>query len=498
MIVIKFRRRPTIRQAQIDDFRGNGKIEEYDMNVPRDYRTARKKFKAWLSVHPYTYHVPVAAQSGRGRQTSLLEYMPHKELPQLPRPRYLGRFRGIPQATFGEWASGTIVEREWDMFQAFPTFTGFFNHLFELNDLSYFDDVQAGLEGQGVSFKGIFAHDVVAFELLRRQLGFRDFTGIEKVARFVGGNPLAGVLRDPDFFPTAAKISYVMNRLPGASLVGFLHQLVGEGIELGVIVPRILIWDGQFIRSNSNNNRNPNTGKYTDEEAGFSRHVGKRLGVGYDPGILYGYCGPDRRLPVHFEMFPGNRNDKPAFRATVDAFLKLGIGSWKLVIADTGAYCQESLEFCARRGIYPLVRARKGLVEFPSRELKDGYWFNTDWIPEGWTDADVLEAYAWRPSIESGNAEHNTYYGGQRLNTRGIEAATRARALDYILDWLRALAARKLGRPDLTCKWSAYSSAREYVHHTMWGNAAQEAGYQTLPIPARERPTKPASRWTPA
>lgn len=121
--------------------------------------------------------------------------------------------------------------------------------------------------------------------------------------------------------------------------------------------------------------------------------------------------------------------------------------------------------------------------------MKEGYWFNTDWIPAGWSDADVLEAYAWRPAIESGNSERITFTGGSRLNTRSIENATRARALDYILDWLRALSARKLGRPDLICKWTAFSAAREYIHYTMWGNAATDSGYQVLQFSNTERPT---------
>ncbi len=490
MIVIKFKRKSIIRQAQVDDFLGERKVEEYDMNVPRDYRAARKRFKAWLPVRPYTARAQPASCLAGKMQRTILDFMPKWELPPLPRMPYFGRFRGIPRCSYEDHAGGTIRPLEWDMLQAFPTFTGFFNHLFELNDLSFFDDIQGALEAQGEDFRGTFLHDVVAFELLRRQLGFRDYTGIEKVARFVANNPLAGILRDPDFFPRAAGISRALTLVPAARFMDFFHQLVREGLALGVIVSRVLIWDGQFIRSNCNNNANKAKGAYNDPDAGFARHVGKRLGVGYQPGILYAYCGPDRRLPVHFTNFPGNRNDNPALRTTVEEFLALKVGTWKALLSDAGAGSLKTLKFCAARGLWPFIRVRKDLKTLPARELKEGYWFNPDYIPPGWSDADFLQAYAWRPAIESGNSEHNTFYCGQRMNTRGNENAIKDRALDYILDWLKALAATKLNRPDLLCKWTAFSAARDYLHHTTWENVARRSGYPSLLPPPARSPTK--------
>jgi len=55
--------------------------------------------------------------------------------------------------------------------------------------------------------------------------------------------------------------------------------------------------------------------------------VGKKLGVGYALGILYSFNGYGRRFPVHFTMFPANRNDNPAFRATLGEFLPLKVGN---------------------------------------------------------------------------------------------------------------------------------------------------------------------------
>ncbi|HMF32596.1 MAG TPA: transposase [Candidatus Lokiarchaeia archaeon] len=486
MIRIYYKRKPPIFQAQYEDFLGQGKVESYDMSIPRDYRTARKKFARWLPVEKRARRAQAAAPGVPASQRTILDFLPARELPPLPRMPYFGRFRSIPKQTYQDFAEGVVSPVEWDLLQTFPTFDGFFNHLFEFNDLTFFDNAQAALEEGGADFRGAFLHDVVAFELLRRQLGFRDFTGIQKVAQFVGGNPLVGVLRAPAYFPSAARISFTLKQVPAAYFMDYFHQLVREGLDAGIIAGRVLIWDGQFIRSNSRNNARKDTGIYTDPDAGYARHIGKKLGVGYQPGILYDYSGPARRLPVHFTMFPGNRNDNPAFRETVAEFVGLGIGmKYKAILSDAGAYSEKSLHFCTSPevGLWPFLRAKKNLQNQPTRELKAGYWFNTDYIPPGWPDEDFLAVYAWRPAIESGNAEHNTFYGGQRMNTRGMENAIKTRALDYILDWLKALAAYKLGRPDLTCKWLAFSRAREYHSHLMWSDEAKRSGYTPLPFP---------------
>jgi hypothetical protein len=105
------------------------------------------------------------------------------------------------------------------------TFTGFFNHMFNLNDFCNLDAFQETLENEGISFKHIAIHDVIAFELLRLQLGFQDYTGLEKVYYFIGGNPLHAILRDKLFFPAAADVSHVMTRIPSKMLKEFYHDL---------------------------------------------------------------------------------------------------------------------------------------------------------------------------------------------------------------------------------------------------------------------------------
>ncbi|UYP44606.1 hypothetical protein NEF87_005081 [Candidatus Lokiarchaeum ossiferum] len=298
---------------------------------------------------------------------------------------------------------------------------------------------------------------------------------------FIGDNPLKGILHDSYYFPSADDISYIMNRIPLSRVMDYFHNLVREAIDLRIIIPRIMIFDGQFVRTNCNNNKNSKTTKYNDSDAGYYRHSGKKLGVGFVHWTLYAYCGSWKRaLPIHFETFPGNMNDKPASRKTFTAFNNLKIGEWKMVMGDTGTYCKKSLEFYQDRGIFPLLRAPKHLKTHPTRELKKGFWFNSDYFPPGWTEQDILLMYAQRPLVEAGQSANPTFYNQKRLNTRGLNMAHLHRTLTYILDLMRAITAYKLGRTDLLTKLSAFSTGREFKTNSMWIKLARDSGFCQL------------------
>ncbi len=257
-----------------------------------------------------------------------------------------------------------------------------------------------------------------------------------------------------------------------------------------IIDPRILLWDGQFVRSNCNNNfkdeQAKKAKKYNDPDAGYGRHNGIKKGVGYTTSNLFAYCGSwTRVLPVYFEMFSANKNENPIFRETLGNFLKTPIGKdWMLVILDTGGYSERSLQFCQEKRVFPLIRAKKGLINQPTREMKKGFYFNTKYIPKEWSDADILKTYAIRPAIEAGQSANNTFYNSQRLNTRGKAMAMINRGLTNILSLVRAITAVKLGRVDLMSKLSAFSSTREHIDIHSWVKMAHHSSFRPLLLPS--------------
>ena len=473
MIIISYRLKASIYQTQLTDFTGTKSIEMYDMNVPKDYRVARKKFR-WIPIHP-----------NRGKQANQTKFkMPKSQrtisdfinwIPKL-KNKYLYRFPRVKIPRFEDFGSRVISKKEWDMHRYLKGFNGYFENLFEFNDFYYFDDLQERLEKEGVSFKNMFLKDIIAYELLRLNLGFKNYTGIERMGRFTGEPPLCSITHDPTFFPKATDLSFVLTKIPANEIFNYFQLLVKECVDHGIIVPRILIWDGQFIRSNCKNNREKGKTTYNDIEAGYCRHIGIQKGVGYDPGILYAHCF-NRWFPVYFKMFPGNRNDTVAFRKTLDEFFIISNYQWQVVIADSGPYCLQNMTYTQLKGLLPIIRARKHLKTHPIRELKKGFYFNTNYIPEGWTDDYFLKIYSFRPMIEQGNSYNNTYYNAFRMNTRGIEAAIKLRSSIYILELLKALTAYKLGRPDLIMKPSAFESSRYFNFRKMLPYLAVDSGF---------------------
>ena len=473
MIIILYKIKPSIYQTQLTDFIGRKTVEKYDMIVPRDYREARKKFR-WIPIHPtWGKHIKktrnLLSKSQRTIQ-DFIEWVPKKQ------EHYIYRFPRVKIPCFDDYGLHTISKMEWDMHRYLKGFDGFFENLFEFNDFTYFQEVQGVLEDEGVSFKNMFIEDVIAYELLRINLGFKNYKGIEKMGRFMRYPPLFGITHDYEFFPNAADLSYALTRIPSEALFNFFQLLVKECVDCEIIVPRILIWDGQFIRSNCNNNKEKGSLFYKDPDAGYCRHNGVKKGVGYDPGILYAYCF-DRWFPIYFKMFAGNRNDIHAFRETMTGFFQTTSYEWQIVIADSGPYSLQNMKNMQHQGLVPVIRARKHLKTHPIRQLKKSFYFNTDFIPEGWSDELFLKIYSFRPMIEQGNSYNNTYYNASRMNTRGMGSAIKHRSLIYILELLKALTAYKLGRPDLIMKPTAFENSRYFNFKLMLPLMARDSGF---------------------
>ena len=480
MIRILYKIKANIYQTQLTDFIYGMTVEIYEMWVSKDRNFVKKNFK-WVFMRHYNRQ----NDSEESTEPALIQLKLTRFIKWVPKLKgyYLYRFPRVKTTRFEDHAEGIISKKEWDMFRYLQGFKGYFEYLFYFNDFSFFDDLQERLEAGGVSFKKMFIRDIFAYELFRVNQGLKDFTGLERMGRFLSAPPLFDVTSEPTFFPTSADVSYVMKRIPAEELFKFFQILVRECIDLGIIVPRILIWDGQFIRSNCNNNKNKDKGAYNDPDAGYCRHNGTKKGVGYDPGILYAYCF-DRWFPIYFKMFPGNRNDTRAFRETLREFLDVSKENWIITISDSGGYCLKNMEFIRFKGLVPVIRARKNIKNQPVKELKKGFYFNTAFIPKDWSIELFLKIYGFRPMIEQGNSANNTYYNASRMNTRGIEAAIKQRVIIYILELLKALTAYKVGRSDLMMMPTAFEASKYFGAQFAKPLFAEKSGFLIFKNPA--------------
>jgi len=471
MIKFRYKRKPSIFQKQIDDFNGNELIEDYDMSNSTDYNRARKKHpKLFVKKHEKKKKT-IKHPKSQKKIIDFIEWVPNL------RDKYLYRFPKVKIMRYEEFAEEIISKKEWDLLRPLYNYQGSFENLFEFNDFSFFDDLQERLEAGGISCKGMFIKDLFAYELLRINFGCENYSVFERICHFMAVPPLFKITIDPCFLPSAADLSHVLNKIPSEALFDYFQCLVQECMDYGIIVPRILIWDGQFIRSNCSNNKEKDKEIYNDPDAGYCRHNGVKKGVGYDPGILYAYMF-DRWFPVYFKMFPGNRSDHVAFKETAREFLNCTPYKWWLIISDSGSYAEKILEEFRFKGMVPIIRARKNIKNQPVKELKKGYYFNTDFIPPDWSEEFFLKIYSFRPMIEEGNSFNNTFYNGSRMNTRGKEAATKLRAIIYILVLLKALTAYKIGRPDLIMTPTAFMTSKYLNFQLLLPILAEKAGFQ--------------------
>ena len=79
-------------------------------------------------------------------QTRLAHFIYGNIAHNLPKRNNFMRFRNVGQTTSDDYAKGILPQSEWDMHHTLPKFSRYFNNVFEMNDLSYFDKIQDELE----------------------------------------------------------------------------------------------------------------------------------------------------------------------------------------------------------------------------------------------------------------------------------------------------------------------------------------------------------------
>ena len=112
MIIILYRKKPSIFQTQLNDYIGARTIEKYDMNVPKDYRIARKRFH-WIPILPNRgKQAKQPRHAISASQTKMSDFMGWK--PKL-KGKYLYRFPRISVPRYEEFGMKVISRKEWDM-----------------------------------------------------------------------------------------------------------------------------------------------------------------------------------------------------------------------------------------------------------------------------------------------------------------------------------------------------------------------------------------------
>lgn len=453
------------------------KIEKrvFVMSVAKDYRIAMKLLTS----------VPRLKKKKRGRTKDItklfykIDYSVKKGELTTISPRYLRRFRNVAVLPESEISYEGIRPVEKLMLKALPGFTGFFEHVIICNNFAFFDDLQEELETKGISFKKRFLHDIIIFELSRIHIGIDNYTSYMNAIKYFQANYLKTVLHDPNYFPDVSIVSYAFRSVPLDALKQFFFELLEETYEFRIAKNRILIWDGQFVHSNSSDQFNKKKGSYNDPDAGFCKHNTKIYGVGYKVSTIYAYCG-NRSVPIYCELFPGNTDEYTVFKETFKHFFTLGYEKPVLILADAGPYSIEILQWLFEMGIIPLINSKKSIKNQNIVKLTEYFYVNMDFIPSTWTKEELILLMNIRSEIERQFSHVTVVYHARRANISGLEMVSRHRYLILILDLLKINTAYKLGRPDLIGKTRIFTMTKGVDFYSTFPELAQKEGFQTL------------------
>jgi hypothetical protein len=237
---------------QLMDYLFGVKKRVFIMSVPKDYRTATKLLTS----------VPRKQTQRRGRKRDIgklfqkIDHFAKKEDLTSIKPTYLRRFRGVAIVPESEITYEGISKVEKLMLKSLSGFRGFFEHVIHCNKFSFFDDVQGDLESKGFSFRNRFLHDIIIFELSRIHIGIDTYTAYLNAIRYFQADYLKSVLHDPNYFPDLSIVSHALRTIPLDALKHFFFDLLEETYDFNIAKNRILIWDGQFVHSNSSDQFN--------------------------------------------------------------------------------------------------------------------------------------------------------------------------------------------------------------------------------------------------
>jgi len=474
MFVFLYARSRRIKQFQVEDFGGKIKKKYFHMNDPRQYRKAQKILKPMLP--PKRPRRPGRKRQPRDR--SLWEWFYRTTLPQWKVGSLL-RFRhATPPLPLP--AEAVLTPRELASYQDLPEFDGFFDDIIRLNDFDFFDRAETWLAAQGVRLGAPFARDLFTYELARIQTGHRSYEGFVRNLFFFSPACLSPLLRAPQFVPSRQDFARFFRALPAGILEWYFYALLEELEEKRLVSYRVLLWDSQFVHSNSSDYKDKETGTYSDPEAGLCVHDNKFLGVGYKVSTLYAYCG-ERVVPVFSTAFPGNEAECDCFRATLEGYFAAGLPIPVVVIADSGGYSEANLEYVAGREVIPLVNARANITSQPVKKFGEHHYFNVKYLPACWSDDDVRKLYAVRTAIERCFSRVVVVYNAKRLSIRGLAGVMKHRWVILILDLLKILTSYKVGRVSLFQRPTAFARTREGFPSALLRHLYAAEGYKLLP-----------------
>ncbi|MEX2756851.1 MAG: hypothetical protein Q6365_015720 [Candidatus Sigynarchaeota archaeon] len=472
--ILKFDRLP-----QLDDFSGEIVYKIVDMTTAQD--------RTWLhSTNAYYLVVKKRRTKGQKsmpspsstcRQLSLLDFRPTKVPKRFQMPRHF-KINVVSKDAF---VKDTIPDLEYFYYKTFKSCRGTFHYLVSLNDFSVFDKFQ--LENPAVQRAcGRFSlADLVKIRLFMYKLGFKNYEHFYRAVSYMPFLPRELDLETIErvkHMPHVSTLERALHVAGSRPVMRFFYQLLQESVTYRLVDFKVLMIDGTFIHANCSNSANQATGKYSDPDAGYRRHRGKRFGAGYLADCVSSHQGT-YALPVHFRVYPGHVNEAGIFSATYKSIPLWIKGGCKILLGDKGKYSMDNCTLVHDDGIVPIIDAPPNIVKHHLVDTPRKHRFNTDYIPPAWIP-ELDRIYALRGLHEASFSQDSLVYPGKRLNGYTIDIATQHFAFLKCLDHLTMLTAYKTGRPDLAWSSTAFTAPAINLSMDFLEQEAEASGYSLL------------------
>jgi len=471
---LKFNKLP-----QLEDFIGKIVYKIVDMTMSHDRAWLNSTNAYYLVVKKRQKHARKIALSPtiKHRQLTLYEFLPVEKPVKFRMPHHFK----INVIDKGAFVKDSISDLEYLYYTTFKSCRGNFYYMATLNDFSLFDKFQLDNPLVQRACGQYSLADLVKVRLFMLKLGFRNY---EQFYRAMGYMPflpreldLETIDRIKDM-PHVSTLEHALNVAGSKPVLMFFNQLLEENTTFKLVDFKILMMDSTFFHANCNNNVDKETGKYSDPDAGYRRHCGKKFGAGYLADCVSSHQGT-YVLPVHFRVYPGQVNEAGIFAKTYSSIPAWIKRSCQIFIGDKGKYSIDNCRLVQDDGIVPIIDAPPNIVKHDLVDTPREHRFNTDFIPPGWI-SELDRIYALRGLHEASFSQDSLVYPGKRLNGYTLDIATQHFAFLKCLDHLTALTAYKTGRPDLAWSSTAFTAPEVHLSMGFWENEADASGYSLL------------------
>ncbi len=471
MYILRYQRKKTIIQMEITDYMGQERCVVFQMSVPSE-RSAGLKAIA-----------PRAAKRPRGRSRGVSTPKGHLTLwdfsrsfkTTVPAVQYLLRFpRHLVAPT--DFGRARLTPRERIFYWELPGFQGYFDDLFGAENFAFWDRWEVELRGRRLPREVPCLRDMFVYECVRLNMGCETYAQFGRALGMLGPTPVLPLIANPTFVPGEQDFSDFYRVTPLDVFQELFWDLVDRLYAARAIRCRVMVWDCQFVHSNSADYKDARDGTYSDRDAGVGWHTNKFLGVGYMVSTLYLYCG-DVVAPVFCVPFPANTNDKQIFAETMQYYYSEGWPTPLVILCDRGAYSVANLRLLASHGTIGLINVPKFVTKQPVAILDDDHRVNRRFVPAEWSDKDILALMNLRTVIERKFSPNNLVHHGRRLNVREIAEVAKHRYMLLILEVLKILACVNMGRGDLLGRATAFSRLRSTMSFQEVAVFLPKAGY---------------------